>query len=87
MSVQHPWIHGACHWPKEDPWRYCYHFSRLNELVNIAVEWLESRRKQHIREKHHQQQQRVADPHITKARKEKLQVQRKPTCVESNFGD
>lgn len=38
--VQHPLIHGACHWLEEDPWRYCYHFSRINELLSIVVEWL-----------------------------------------------
>lgn len=38
--VKHPWIHEVCHWPKEDPWRYFYHFSRLNEPANIVVEWL-----------------------------------------------
>lgn len=25
---------------KEDPWRYCYDSSRLNELVRFTVEWL-----------------------------------------------
>ena len=29
----------ACHWLKEDLWRYCYNSSRTNELVSIAVEW------------------------------------------------
>jgi len=33
--VYHPWINKACHWLEEDPWRYCYNFSRLNELVKI----------------------------------------------------
>ena len=32
-----PW---ACHWPKEDPWRYYYNSFRLNEPVKIAVKWL-----------------------------------------------
>ena len=43
--VQHPWIHGACHWPKEYPWRYCFHFSNLNELVSIVVEWLANQKE------------------------------------------
>lgn len=38
VRVQHPWIHGACHWPNEDPWRYCDHFSRLNE--SASIKWL-----------------------------------------------
>lgn len=38
--VYHPWIHMACHWPEEEPWKYCYNFSRLNELVRMVVEWL-----------------------------------------------
>lgn len=40
MRVYHPWIHEACHWPKEDPWRYFYNSSRLNEPVRVVVEWL-----------------------------------------------
>jgi len=40
MRVQFQWIHRACHWGEEDPWRYCYNFSRPNELVGITVEWL-----------------------------------------------
>lgn len=40
--VYYPWIHGACHWPEEDSWRYCYNSSRTNEPINIVVEWLES---------------------------------------------
>lgn len=43
--VQHPWIHGACHWPQEDPWIYYYHFSRPNESIDIPVEWLEKHRE------------------------------------------
>jgi len=43
--VWFPWIHGACHWPKEDPWRYFYHSSKLNELIGIAVEWLEKHKE------------------------------------------
>lgn len=31
VRVYHPWIHEACHWPKEDPWRYCYNYLRINE--------------------------------------------------------
>lgn len=38
--VYHPWIHSACHWPKQDPWRYCYNYSWINELVRVVVEWL-----------------------------------------------
>ena len=38
--VYYSWIHGACHWPEEDPWRYCYKSSRINEPFNMAVEWL-----------------------------------------------
>lgn len=38
-KVYYPWIHGACHWPEEDPWWYFYNSSRLNESVNIEVEW------------------------------------------------
>lgn len=30
---------------EEDPWRYCYSFSRPNELVDIAVEWLAKQRE------------------------------------------
>lgn len=41
-KVYYPWIHGACHWPEEDPWRYCYKSFRLNELVNMVVEWKET---------------------------------------------
>lgn len=37
--VYYPWIHMACHWVEEDPWRYCYNYSKLNELVNIATKW------------------------------------------------
>jgi len=40
--VYYSWIHEACHWPEEDPWRYCYNSSRLNEPINMAVEWLEA---------------------------------------------
>lgn len=43
--VKLPWIHGVCHWTEEDPWIYCYHFFRLNESVEIAIEWLEKRRE------------------------------------------
>jgi len=45
VRVKHPWIHRACHWPKEDPWRYYYHFSKLNELVSIAIGWLEKKKE------------------------------------------
>lgn len=38
--VQFNWIHVACHWAKEDPWRYCYNSSRVNEPVGFVVEWL-----------------------------------------------
>lgn len=38
--VHHPWIHEACHQPKEDPWIYYYHFSRFNEQVRIDVQQL-----------------------------------------------
>lgn len=37
--VYYPWIHGAFHWANEDPWRYCYNHSKLNEPVNIATKW------------------------------------------------
>lgn len=37
--VYYPWIHGACHWEEEDPWRYCYNHSNLNEPVSISIEW------------------------------------------------
>ena len=40
VRVYHPWTHGACHLPEEDPWRYYYNSSRLNELVRVVVEWL-----------------------------------------------
>jgi len=40
--VYHTWIHRACHWLEEDPWRYCYNSSRLNELVRVDVKWLTS---------------------------------------------
>jgi len=29
----------TCNWAKEDPWRCCYNYSNLNELVNIATTW------------------------------------------------
>lgn len=38
MRVYHPWIHSTCHWPKEDPWRYRYNSSRLNEPDKVDVE-------------------------------------------------
>lgn len=38
--LQINWIHGACHWVEEVPWRYCYNSSRLNEPVGLAVEWI-----------------------------------------------
>ncbi len=38
--VYYPWMHGDCHWPKEDTCRYCYNSHKLNELVNVVVEWL-----------------------------------------------
>ena len=41
VKVYYPWIHRACHWPEEDPWRSFYNSSRLNELVSITVEWKE----------------------------------------------
>lgn len=34
------WMHGACHWEEEDPWRYCYSFSRPNEPFGLVVEWV-----------------------------------------------
>lgn len=34
------WINGACNWPMEDPWRYCYNSSRLKEPVKIVVQFL-----------------------------------------------
>jgi len=37
-----PW---ACHWAKEDPWRYCYNSSRLNEPFGLAVEWILKQRE------------------------------------------
>lgn len=40
MKVQFNWIHGAFHWAEEDPWRYCYSFSKPNEQVDFIVEWL-----------------------------------------------
>jgi len=40
VRVYYPWLHWACHWPEEDPWRYFYKSSRPDELVRIAVEWL-----------------------------------------------
>jgi len=39
VKVYYPWIHGPCHWPEEDPWRYCYNSSRLNQSINMAIEW------------------------------------------------
>lgn len=38
-KVYYPWIHGVSHWSEEDPWRCCYNFSRLNESINMAIEW------------------------------------------------
>jgi len=43
--VQCLWIHEVCHWPEEDPWRYYYHFYKLNEPVGIAIEWLEKKKE------------------------------------------
>ena len=43
--VQFQWIHGACHWAKEDPWKYCYSFSSPTKLISIAVEWLVKQRE------------------------------------------
>lgn len=40
IFLYQPWIHGVCHWPEEDQWRYFYNSSRLNELVRVVVEWL-----------------------------------------------
>jgi len=40
VRVQFLWIHVACHWVEEDPWRYCHSFSKPNESVGITVEWL-----------------------------------------------
>ena len=40
VRVYYSWSHGACHCLEEDPWRYCYNSSRLNEPVNMAVERL-----------------------------------------------
>lgn len=40
MRVYYPWIHGACHWLEEDPWRYFCNSSRLNEAVSMVLEWL-----------------------------------------------
>lgn len=40
VRVYYPWIHRACHWLEEEPWRHCYNSSRINEPVSIAVEWL-----------------------------------------------
>jgi len=38
-KVYYPWIHGTCHWEEEDPWRYYYNESKLNEPVGIAKAW------------------------------------------------
>lgn len=38
--LHYPWIHRACHWLEEDPWRYFYNSSRFNEPIIIVVEWL-----------------------------------------------
>lgn len=29
VKVYFQWVHKACHWPQEDPWRYLYNYSRL----------------------------------------------------------
>lgn len=39
VKVYYPWVHGACHWAEEHPWRYCYNHSKLKEPINIVVEW------------------------------------------------
>lgn len=39
-TMYYPWINGACHWREEDPWRYCYNSSKLNELVSFTMESL-----------------------------------------------
>ena len=46
VRMQFIWIHGACHWLEEDPWRYYHSFSRLNVSVNITMEWLAKWRKE-----------------------------------------
>lgn len=38
--VYYSWIREVCHWLEKDPWRYCYKSSRLNEPVNMVVEWI-----------------------------------------------
>lgn len=40
VRVHFRWIHEACRWLDEDPWRYCHSLSKPNELVGIIVEWL-----------------------------------------------
>lgn len=34
--VYFSWLSRAFHFPKEDPWRYCYNASRLYDLVSLA---------------------------------------------------
>ena len=43
--VKFQWIHGACHWAEEDPWKYSHNLSKPNELVSIVVEWLAKQRE------------------------------------------
>lgn len=37
VRVSYSWIHVVCHWPEEDPWRYCYNSYRLIELIIMEV--------------------------------------------------
>ena len=39
VKLYFPWVNGACHWLVEDPWRYFYNPSRLNQLVIMDAEW------------------------------------------------
>ncbi len=39
VRVYFSWIHRACHWPEEDPWRYCYNASKIHETVSIETTW------------------------------------------------
>lgn len=36
VRVYFPLIYETFHWPKDDPWRYCYNVSRLNDLISLV---------------------------------------------------
>lgn len=45
VRVYFRWIHETFHWSKEDPWRYCYNASKLNDPVSIETYWKDALKK------------------------------------------